>query len=582
MTAVTGGAYSLHMGRTLIAVVLAAVGCGGSSTSDAGADGSGACATDCSDGLFCNGVEQCIDGACVAGDPPCAATSCDEESDSCACEDADADGDGVHAIACGGPDCDDDDPLRYPGNTEICDAENHDEDCDHETFGETDADGDGHVDAECCNVESDGTPHCGDDCDDGNRFANPDLPEDCDAVDNDCDGVVNEGVTTICYVDADSDGYPAEGATSTEVCGFCPPATTVLDPALGMIDCDETRSEVNPGRTTDTCDMDLRDDDCDGTGNDGCACIDGAQRSCCDGRGSEVCVGGMYGNCSALAVETCNHIDDDCDGRTDELTGPGPCYWTRRETTSGADGPQFATGWMCAAGENAASVTTCPSMYQTDRIRLTDGSGVSAGAVFPEIPPFDLSGYVLVFARFRVLAGEHPNRGVAVVLTTARRAGPGGQAGIYHGASATERGYAARVRFASRVLDLYYFEGGSASAAIASIALPSACIPTPAHGETSYTVVLRGEMGRFTATLTAGSLVGCDLTVSGTDPQFLEHAYSPQGSTYPRFSPGATAGESGGGILTTSVVRFDLQRSDLGGNAPPCVACSEPACTACP
>lgn len=37
-----------------------------------------------------------------------------------------------------GDDCDDDDPDRYPGNFEICDDDDHDEDCDPTTFGTRD------------------------------------------------------------------------------------------------------------------------------------------------------------------------------------------------------------------------------------------------------------------------------------------------------------------------------------------------------------------------------------------------------------------------------------------------------------
>src|SRR5262245_33664340 len=47
----------------------------------------------------------------------------------------DADADGHRAMACGGDDCDDADPLRYPGRTEVCDDAGHDDDCDPATLG---------------------------------------------------------------------------------------------------------------------------------------------------------------------------------------------------------------------------------------------------------------------------------------------------------------------------------------------------------------------------------------------------------------------------------------------------------------
>ncbi|MCC7538518.1 MAG: hypothetical protein IT379_19995, partial [Deltaproteobacteria bacterium] len=54
----------------------------------------------------------------------------------------DRDGDGDRAIACGGADCDDNDPQRSSRMDEVCDAENVDEDCDPDTVGDTDADND--------------------------------------------------------------------------------------------------------------------------------------------------------------------------------------------------------------------------------------------------------------------------------------------------------------------------------------------------------------------------------------------------------------------------------------------------------
>jgi len=70
----------------------------------------------------------------------------------------DADGDGRRSAACGGDDCDDHDAGRFPGNVEVCDADQHDEDCDPATFGFRDEDQDGVVDARCCNLDQAGQP----------------------------------------------------------------------------------------------------------------------------------------------------------------------------------------------------------------------------------------------------------------------------------------------------------------------------------------------------------------------------------------------------------------------------------------
>lgn len=197
--------------RALFAsLLLILAACGAPIDSDAGPDatsgdggtdsGGMLCAADrdCNDGLFCNGDETCAPGApgsgvdgCVAGTAPCADSSCDEGTNTCSCgADSDADGDGHDSIACGGDDCDDADPNRYPGNEEVCDAEGHDEDCDPTTVGGTDADADGYVDAACCNGDV-----CGEDCDDSTRSVAPSASDVCDGIDNDCDESIDEAST---------------------------------------------------------------------------------------------------------------------------------------------------------------------------------------------------------------------------------------------------------------------------------------------------------------------------------------------------------------------------------------------------
>src|SRR5690242_10581707 len=113
---------------------------------------------DCDDGRFCNGGETCgSDGQCKAGELvacddgiACTEDLCVETTRSCRSIPPDAGGDGVFDIGCKdadgepfGLDCDDHDALRFPGNIEICDEANHDEDCDPHTNGEKDSDGDG-------------------------------------------------------------------------------------------------------------------------------------------------------------------------------------------------------------------------------------------------------------------------------------------------------------------------------------------------------------------------------------------------------------------------------------------------------
>ena len=97
----------------------------------------------------------------------------------------DLDGDGSKSAACGGDDCDDSNPARYPGATEVGNSE--DEDCDPQSIGGTDGDRDGFIDA---NVSNPGGA-TGDDCNDSQATINPNAQELPNRLDDDCDGLVD-------------------------------------------------------------------------------------------------------------------------------------------------------------------------------------------------------------------------------------------------------------------------------------------------------------------------------------------------------------------------------------------------------
>ena len=160
------------------------------------------------------------------------------------CHTPDADGDGVDAIICGGSDCDDNDPNRFPGNVEVADGRGHDEDCDSSTHGGRDDDGDGYEFSGAFNFDSSGTRISGTDCDDSDPAIHPGAAEICDGKDNNCDGVIDEGVKVEFFLDADRDLF-GDPKRRRMAC----PTTEYFDGkhwARNKEDCDDSDPKRNP------------------------------------------------------------------------------------------------------------------------------------------------------------------------------------------------------------------------------------------------------------------------------------------------------------------------------------------------
>ncbi|MFL5318031.1 MAG: putative metal-binding motif-containing protein, partial [Myxococcaceae bacterium] len=176
------------------------------------------------------------------------------------------------------------------------------------------------------------------DCNENDQNVFPGHPELCNGKDDNCNGQADEGLANVTmYPDGDGDGYGRAGGNTVTGCtnanGYAPNDT----------DCDDTDANVHPGGS-EVCN--LKDDDCDGTVDEGARVICGVGMCrrygpTCD---PAMCVPGTP------TTEQCNALDDDCDGVDDN---------------GSAD--------MCATGQN------CNAGVCTGTIDTSGGNGGGAG-----------------------------------------------------------------------------------------------------------------------------------------------------------------------------------------------------------
>ncbi len=234
-------------------------------------------------------------------------------------------------------DCDDSWTLTYPGASEVLDGVDNDCDglVDEDTLA-SDDDGDGF----CEGVVDGDALFCTDgsaagDCDDTNPVMSPATPEGYDGLDNDCDGIVDEG--TIAF-DDDGDSFTEIGGDCNDYDATSFPGAPELEDQLdndcdgiaddgtnsfdddgdgwseNELDCDDRSPETHPGAPEQ---VDGRDNDCDGLADEGTVAWDD------DGDGFSE----NGGDCDDFdpsawpgAPEILDDVDNDCDLLVDEGT----------------------------------------------------------------------------------------------------------------------------------------------------------------------------------------------------------------------------------------------------------------------
>ena len=143
-------------------------------------------------------------------------------------------------------DCDDAASNINPSAEEVCNG--IDDNCDTVIddgveilyYADTDADGFGNASNTTYNCsEPTGYTTNDLDCDDGNGAVNPNAAEVCNGLDENCNGVIDEGVETAYYYDGDADGW---GDSSTMILSCNAPAQHVLQNG----DCDDVDPDIYP------------------------------------------------------------------------------------------------------------------------------------------------------------------------------------------------------------------------------------------------------------------------------------------------------------------------------------------------
>jgi hypothetical protein len=197
-------------------------------------------------------------------------------------------------------------------------------------------------------ADGDGDGYCTEngDCDDNNHERHPMMPEVCNGIDDNCDGLVDEGIVGMGeQLGRPCNDWPGSICKGIYVCSADGTALVCLP-----------ESGIYPGQNEEVCRNGL-DDDCDGaTDEDEGDVIDGVPQPPCSAEavwcieeqsrpcgacrdGTSTCRNGKWQPCQGgrePETEVCNGNDDDCDGVIDNIGGKASAEETRCRCYGGA------------------------------------------------------------------------------------------------------------------------------------------------------------------------------------------------------------------------------------------------------
>ncbi|MFH1586551.1 MAG: MopE-related protein [Candidatus Diapherotrites archaeon] len=179
----------------------------------------------------------------------------------------------------------------------------------------------------------------------------------CDGLDNDCDASIDEGLIA---------------PSCSLIQGVCAGATRTCGGSQGWLTCTATNYGASYVAIETTAYCDNLDNDCDGITDEGCSCVNGTRQACgsdvgvCE-QGERICVSGQWSNCIGQilpSTETCDGLDNDCDGSTDESLTPPSCPLNQGVCVGASSDRvcQGTTGWSpCDYGSDYALDETSPA-----------------------------------------------------------------------------------------------------------------------------------------------------------------------------------------------------------------------------